>query len=140
MEEWWASQSLTLPEVIERACASIIHGKLHSHQQRPFQRWPRAPKKAADLLKPLADRIAAARNFDDDLHPLICTAIKLVPGIGPLTCYDIAHRIGARLRPKLEPTEVFLHRGTREGAKALGLWANRERAPISDFPEAYDGR
>jgi hypothetical protein len=60
----------------------------------------------------------------------------LVPGIGPLTCYDIAHRIGAWLRPKLEPIEVFLHRGTGEGAKAvLGWRANRDRAPMSDFPE-----
>jgi hypothetical protein len=134
MEKWFASQSLTLTEAIERACASVIDGKLYSHQQRPFQRWPQAPKKAADLLKPLASRIAAARDFDD-LHTIICTTLASVQGVGPLACYDIAHRIGKWLRPKLEPTEVFLHRGTREGVKALGLWANRDRAPISDFPE-----
>jgi hypothetical protein len=136
--EWFASQSLTLPEAIERACASICDsGLLHSHQWRPFQRWPRAPKTAIDLLKPQASRIAAARNFDDDLHPFICVKLASVPGIGLLAYYDIAHRIGGWLRPKLEPTEVYLHRGTRAGAKAvLGRRANRDRVPMRAFPES----
>jgi hypothetical protein len=33
--------------------------------------------------------------------------------------YDIAHRIGAYLRR--EPEAVYLHAGTREGARALNL-------------------
>jgi hypothetical protein len=133
--EWFASPLLALPEAIERACESVIDGRLHSHQQRPFQRRPQAPKKAADLLKPLANRIAAARNFDDDLYPLVCAKLASVLGIGLLTYYDFTHRIGARLNPKLAPIQVFLHRGTREGVKALGLRVDRDRAPISDFPE-----
>jgi hypothetical protein len=134
--DWFASESLALPEAIERSCASIGEdGSLHPHQWRPFHIWPEAPRKATDLLRPLEGRIAVAHNFDDDLHPLICAALKQVKGIGPLACYDIAHRIGARLRPRLEPTEVFLHRGTREGAKAVGVSINRERAPITDFPK-----
>jgi hypothetical protein len=135
--EWFGSQSLTLPEAIERACASICAGGfLHSHQRRPFQRWTQAPRKAADLLKPIANGMAAARNFDDELYPLICAELATVLGIGPLTRYDIAHRFGAWLRPKLEPIQVFLHRGTREGAKAVSVQVSRrESAPMSDFPE-----
>jgi uncharacterized membrane protein len=57
-----------------------------------------------------------------------------VSGIGPLTCYDFTYLIGAWL--KKEPTEVYLHAGTRKGAQAvLGAQANRDRLPVSAFPE-----
>ena len=39
--------------------------------------------------------------------------------LGELTVYDVAHRIGAYLQ--LEPDVVYLHRGTRIGARYLGL-------------------
>lgn len=135
--QWFGSQSQkTLPDAIERACASICeNGLLHSHQWRPFHIWPEAPKKATELLKPLASRIAASRNFDDDLYPIICTTLARCKGTGLLASYDIACRIGAWMRSKLEPIQVFLHRGTREGAKAVGVRVNRERAPMSDFRE-----
>lgn len=135
--KWFGSQSLMLSETIERACKSICEDEsLHPHQWRPFQRWPEAPKRAADLLIRSADWIAAARNFDDDLHPLIVNVLSSVPGIGVLGYYDIAYRIGAWFRPKLEPNRVYLHRGTREGAKVvLGRRTNRDCAPVSDFPE-----
>lgn len=121
-EERLVSQSPTLPQAIERACARLLH-----------VRWSQTPKKAADLLRPLADQIAACKNFHD-LHQFILKSCKLVPGAGPLTCYDIAQRIGVWL--KEEPTEVYLHAGTREGAKAvLGTLANQDRMPMNDFPE-----
>jgi len=41
-----------------------------------------------------------------------------IKGIAETTCYDIAHRIGARLG--LEPEYVYLHAGTREAARDLG--------------------
>jgi hypothetical protein len=35
--EWFGSQSISLPQAIERACASLCEdGLLHSHQWRPF--------------------------------------------------------------------------------------------------------
>jgi hypothetical protein len=137
--EWFGEQSQTISEAIERACASIYEGRLHTHQWRPFQKWPRAPQDAADLLKLQASRIAEAGTFEDDLYPMIHTAIASprCKGIGPLACYDIARRIGAWLRPKLKPTEVYLHRGTRDGAKAVRCpQADRRRASMRDFPEA----
>lgn len=105
-EERLVSQSPTLPQAIERACARLPHVHVT---------WSQTPKKAADLLRPLADQIAACKNFHD-LHQFILKSCKSVPGAGPLTCYDIAQRIGVWL--KVEPTEVYLHAGTREGAKA----------------------
>jgi hypothetical protein len=131
---WFASELLTLPGAIKRACASIINGSLHSHQQRPFGIWPQAPKQAADLLKPLESSIIAARDFED-LHTIISTALAPVQGFGLLAYYDTARRIGEWLRPKLMPTEVFLHRGARDGAKALCLRVNRDRVPMSELPE-----
>jgi hypothetical protein len=43
-----------------------------------------------------------------------------IPGIGPLAMYDFACRVGAGMRPKLQSTKIYLHSGTRIGARALG--------------------
>lgn len=134
--KWFSSRLLlkTLPEVIERACESVIYGERHPHQW-PFEKIrPQAPKKAIDSLKPLASSIEAARNFDE-LYSIISTNLDSVKGIGPLAYYDFALRIGAWLCPKLEPTEVYLHCGTARGAKAVRVRVDRERAPMSAFPE-----
>jgi hypothetical protein len=134
--KWFASPN-KLSEVIERTCASVDdRGRLHSHQW-PFEKIrPEAPKQAVDRLKPLANRIEAARNFDDDLYPIISINLASVSGIGPLARYDFALRIGAWFHPKLEPTAVYLHCGTSKGARAVSVRVNhRERAPMSDFPE-----
>ena len=40
-------------------------------------------------------------------------------GYGILACYDAALRIGVRLNPAVQPTKVYLHCGTREGAAIL---------------------
>ncbi len=136
----WFASPLTLSEVIERDCSSRLEeNSLHSHQQRPFGIWPQAPIQAADRLRRVASKLAEARTFND-LHEIICTQLRRnVPGIGELACYDIARRIGMSLRPKLEPTEVYLHRGTKEGAKVLGVRPNRGRVPVSDLPEGLRG-
>ena len=42
-----------------------------------------------------------------------------IRGIGVLTVYDVATRIAAHL--DLEPARVYVHAGTAEGARALGL-------------------
>ncbi|MDQ3246773.1 MAG: hypothetical protein M3Q52_07800 [Pseudomonadota bacterium] len=42
-----------------------------------------------------------------------------VSGFGPLARYDTALRIGFWLR--LLPARVYLHAGTRDGSRALGL-------------------
>jgi hypothetical protein len=53
--------------------------------------------------------------------------------IGPLAVYDITQRIGRYLG--LEPEDVYLHRGTREGARALGLCG--ETVKKDQFPAAF---
>jgi hypothetical protein len=55
-----------------------------------------------------------------------------IAGLGELTIYDISHRIGAYLGSM--PTEIYLHAGTRKGAKALGLDTNRKSIPMTELP------
>jgi hypothetical protein len=62
--------------------------------------------------------LQSAKTFEE-LHRVILNKIGDIQGIGELTVYDIAVRIGAELN--LAPAVVFLHAGTRIGAKALGL-------------------
>jgi hypothetical protein len=45
--------------------------------------------------------------------------IGSVKGIGALTVYDIAHRIGAYF--KKAPERVYLHAGVRTGAQVFGI-------------------
>jgi hypothetical protein len=54
-----------------------------------------------------------------ELHALIKRTIHSIGGLRELYTYDMALRIGAFLG--LAPEFVYLHRGTRAGARALGL-------------------
>ena len=58
------------------------------------------------------------------LHPIV--------GMGELTIYDTALRIGAKLG--LEPHLVFLHAGTRIGARRLGIDLSRPYVALADLP------
>lgn len=55
-----------------------------------------------------------------------------VPGSGPVACYDTAQRIGIKLG--LKPQRVYLHAGTREGARLLGLDTSREYVRMKELP------
>lgn len=54
-----------------------------------------------------------------DLFLIVERAIGQIPGIGELMVYDTSLRIGASAG--LQPDRVYLHSGTRKGAKRLGL-------------------
>ena len=68
----------------------------------------------------------------EDLHDRVQTAIGRIKGIGDLAVYDISHRLGVYLG--LRPEYVYLHCGTRKGAKALGLHYTAARLPVIAFP------
>jgi hypothetical protein len=90
-------------------------GKKYSHQ------W-RIPKRvlleAADRLSAAVSELRASRDFDE-LIQVVYERAGSVDGIGDLAVYDVALRIGARLGRL--PERVYLHAGTREGARTLGL-------------------
>jgi hypothetical protein len=62
--------------------------------------------------------IEGIRDFDT-LFRLIDSAVHPIRGLGELYVYDSAFRIGTRLN--IFPREIYLHAGTRKGARALGL-------------------
>jgi len=108
----------------EKSRAAAIHraalcefpdGKRHPHQYL-------IPKRlltlAEERLQAAAKRLGYARDFAA-LHEIVKHEIGSVHGIGKLMVYNIAHRIGAYFGKS--PALVYLHRGTREGAAALGL-------------------
>jgi hypothetical protein len=90
-------------------------GKRHPHQRR----IPRA------LLEQIEGRLQANRRHLAQagdfaaLHKLLDEEIGSIKGIGALTVYDIAHRIGAFFGKA--PERVYLHAGTRIGARAFNI-------------------
>jgi hypothetical protein len=131
--KWWQAGGLSLSDAIHRAGLSTIPGKKrlirHGHQCR----LPEAVlSEATQAILALESRIAAVAGFDE-LHALIRVACSSVQGTGPLYCYDVAHRIGLHLG--IEPDLIYMHTGTREGAKALGIdVAGRTHIRVSDLP------
>lgn len=102
--------------------------KRYSHQRR-------IPRAALEMATRRLHRtnVRSARSFAD-LIARVETAVRRVHGIGELYVYDTALRLGGHLR--LLPREVYLHAGTRRGARALGLDHRAESVSPSQLPAA----
>lgn len=99
-------------KVIEMAGLSRDkNNRKHPHQHRLTNK---VLHQFADRLLGNADKIIASKNFSD-LHTIVSDLS--LRGIGTLTLYDTAHRIGLRL--KIHPDKVYMHRGTRTGAEKI---------------------
>jgi hypothetical protein len=72
-----------------------------------------------------------AKSFDD-LHDRVYRALEPIYGIGQLMVYDTALRVGAKLG--MAPTRVYLHAGTRQGARALGMNWRAQHLAVREFP------
>jgi hypothetical protein len=94
------------------ALSKLPDGRRHPHQRRIPGR---VLQQAANAL---VKATFAAATFED-LHETVRKTIGPIRGIGELAVYDIACRIGTDLG--WTPDRVYLHAGTREGARALGL-------------------
>jgi hypothetical protein len=80
-------------------------------------------------------RLGKYQSFDE-LHQKISDSIRPISGVGELMVYDTALRIGAFL--KLEPVSVYLHAGTKTGAKALGLTVSgKKNINVTDLPKEF---
>ena len=102
--------------VIRKAALCVLQdGRRHPHQRR----IPKNVLEEAELrLQTAADGISEAPDFAA-LYDLVNRVIGPISGIGALTVYDIAHRLGAFLNK--EPALVYLHAGTKAGAALLGF-------------------
>lgn len=93
------------------ATARTTTGKKHPHQ------W-RVPSAVlshfAKVLVDNAGEIRKVKSFNELYERVEACKVK---GVGELTIYDTAHRIGSHLG--LNPDKVYLHSGTRIGAEKL---------------------
>lgn len=131
--KWWADPAQTLREAVRRSALSEVPGRRrlvrHGHQCRiPGS----VLAEAASVLTDFEAQIAACTTFDE-LHDLVTVACRGVPGTGELFKYDAAHRIG--LYRGIHPTKIYLHQGTRDGARALGIKvAGRKYIDVAQLP------
>lgn len=103
--------------------------KRHPHQRR----LPEKVLQAAHSRLSKTD-LQSCDTFEE-LHDRIEAAIRPIPNVGPLTVYDIALRLGAYLR--LEPERIYLHSGTKVGARMLGVKRWIATLGRQDLPEAF---
>ena len=104
-------------------------GKRHPHQWR----IPGASlRKATAVL--IREDFSGIGDFEQLLQ-FIDAQIRPIHMIGDLAIYDIAQRIGAYLG--IEPDDVYLHAGTKQGATAIGLGRGRNKLGINEFPEEF---
>jgi hypothetical protein len=78
--------------------------------------------------------VEACCDFDA-LHALVLRLIDPIPRIAELTVYDTSLRIGAKLG--LYPRTVYLHRGSRDGARALGLDRHAPFLRVEELPQPF---
>lgn len=128
-ERRWFSSSASLEGAITRASlATDERKKRFSHQRRiPKQ----ALQEACDTLLAYKEAIRRARNFED-LLAITTDVLRDVYRTGELYRYDTTLRISYYL-DRL-PTKVYLHAGTRTGARRLGLLGNKACVERNDVP------
>jgi len=127
---WFAIQP-TLDVAIERAAMAVSPAGKRLHHQR---RIPDAVLRGwAESLLGERRRIEKAHTFAA-LHDVLSEVAADLHGIGELTVYDTATRIGAFLN--LRPEFVYLHAGTRDGARASGL-NHHDGLPRASLPKAF---
>ncbi|MEX4006754.1 hypothetical protein [Neoaquamicrobium sediminum] len=112
---------------IQIATLSIDHrGRRHPHQWRiPLS----VLERLRDALIGRAEEIRTKTSFSS-LHALVVAECLGIRGAGELLAYDVAFRIGLYLG--FEPQKVYLHAGTRTGARRLGL--NGAAVSLSELP------
>lgn len=122
----------SFPIAIEYAgLYKLANGHRHPHA---YRRKLKALEEAYRRLQAITGEMQNCSSFEA-LHDLIEREIGIIDDIGPLTVYDMATRIGAHLHR--EPEKVYLHSGTRKGARALGLGARRKTLEPTELPVEF---
>jgi hypothetical protein len=100
----------------------------HDHQ------WRIPPALLEELRKGLMkkqDAIRSSRDFEALMAITEQVASKIWKN-AELTIYDTTHRLA--VYRGIEPEHVYLHAGTREGARELGLPGNKKFLRLQDMP------
>jgi hypothetical protein len=116
----------SLAEAIKHATGSVT--KVPDHQRRVGRE---ALKKACNRLLRHKDEVEPSKSFAE-LLDLVERHTADIGRFGRLAVYDTACRLGVYL--KLSPEVVYLHAGTMEGARALGLDTSRGYLEMDNLP------
>lgn len=120
-------QNNLLNAIIVAARAIDSNEKIHSHQRRVGEK---VLGEFANNLVLAEIQISNAKSFDEIIS---IVSENRIPRIGELTIYDTSARIGEYL--KIYPSEVYLHAGTRIGARNIfGNIRGKKKIPLKEFP------
>lgn len=121
----------TLEEAVSYAALARDNESKFSHQYRISND---ALEDSRIILLKEIEKISKVRTFHE-LFELINSLIRPIHGIGDLVIYDTALRIGIKLG--IKPEYIYLHAGTKEGAKNLGLPINTPFLHKSQIPKEF---
>lgn len=133
--------STAIEEVLKQ-CICNRHGHQYCIANDAVDKAVRALMESRVVLSDLTTKqFIAGRKFAtvfcdfEELYDFVCTVIGPIKGIGPLTIYDTAKRIGHLMSPAIYPKQyVYLAAGAREGAEGLlGTKKLKFREPIQVF-------
>jgi len=127
--EYYRSKSFD--DAIVLAGRAIVENHKHPHQYRLSKS---TLEQATQALAARKSRLRSCKSFAD-LFTTVEELVGVIPGIGELYVYDTAQRLGANLGR--QPTQVYLHRGARDGALNIGMDPNKSTLEISDLPGAF---
>lgn len=94
-----------------------------------------------DKIVSAEKEIGECKTFEDILK--ICEKVT-IKGIGELTAYDVAFRLGYQMvhlqnaSEKLLPDKIYLHAGTKQGALKLEViqkWSRKKSLTLEELPE-----
>lgn len=108
--------------------ALTVGGKRSRHQRRIY---PHTLEDAYAKLHEIRSQLKTCQTYHL-LWERVCEVASPIWGLGELYVYDTSRRIGAFLG--LYPKRVYLHAGTRIGAKALHLDYRRPYLEKGDLP------
>lgn len=129
---FFGDKHLPFGESVGRAALSdCADGKLHDHQRRPGRAMMR---RCAVALAIHQEALADARDFAA-LYVAVERVLGPIYGAGELIVYDVAERIGWRMG--LTPDLVYLHAGTRAGARALNPSVRGATLSMADLPDEF---
>lgn len=104
------------------------NGRRFDHQRRITSA---AINESLPTLRRAIKQIEKCTTFSE-LHKLLEELLTPIHGIGKLYVYDTSARLGTKLG--LQPDRIYLHAGTRVGAKNLGLDVRRGSVAVDELP------
>ncbi|MFM2295888.1 MAG: hypothetical protein RLZZ350_2301 [Verrucomicrobiota bacterium] len=141
--------------IYEKKCRPVLKGKLAAYgdlsfdeaveksacgleivrQEKRINHLRRITKKAlargCKVLLSHQQKLKGCKKFDE-IYQIVSAVVSATAGLGEMYAYDVALRIGAS--QQIFPDKVYLQRGTRKGAEALGLDAKVQTIELADFP------